>query len=168
MRIAKIKTNDVANGEGVVVSLWTQGCRHRCKGCHNTSTWNFDGGRPFTEEDRDLIINSMNKNGVERDLSVLGGEPLEEENLSQLVIFLTQFRTHYPNKKIYLWSGYTFEEIMSHKHRREVMNLIDILIDGKYDESQKNISLKFRGSENQRIIDVPKSLEQKEIIFYKY
>lgn len=164
MRIAKIKLNDIANGEGVVVSVWTQGCSHHCSGCHNKETWKFNGGRQFTGEDEDYIINSMNKNGVERDLALLGGEPLEECNLEVLLLFLKKFRLSHPNKKIYLWSGYVFEDILQHKQRAEVLNYIDILIDGKYDESKRNISLKLRGSENQRVIDVKKSLSQGKVV----
>lgn len=164
MRIAKIKPNDIANGDGVVVSVWTQGCSHHCSGCHNPDTWNFKGGRPFTDEDEEYIINIMNKNGVERDLSLLGGEPLEQCNLDRLQHFLKRFRKCYPNKKIYLWSGFLFEEILNHGQRRDILNHIDILIDGRYDESLRNISLKMRGSENQRVINVQESLKQNKII----
>lgn len=166
MRIAKIKENDIANGDGIVVSVWTQGCSHRCKGCHNKSTWDFNGGRIFTTEDKDYIINIMNNNGIERDLAILGGEPLEECNLSRLSIFLSQFKVHYPNKKIYLWSGYTFEEIIKNKQMKEVIKCVDVLVDGKYDESLRDITLKLRGSSNQRIIDAQKSLKENKIILH--
>lgn len=164
MRIAKIKPNDIANGEGVVVSVWTQGCPHRCKGCHNPETWDFKGGREFdNEEDLKYILKSLDKNGVHRDLSILGGEPLCEENVDGVYALCKVVKKLRPNTKIYLWSGYTYEEIVE-RNCNLIFEEIDVLIDGRYDESLKNISLKMRGSENQRVIDVQKSLKENKIV----
>lgn len=167
MRIAKIKENDIANGDGVVVSIWTQGCSHRCNGCHNSSTWDFEGGEFFNNKHKDYVIECMDKNGVQRDLAILGGEPLEECNLNVLCIFLLQFRIHYPNKKIYLWSGYTYEDIIKDEKKKEILTHIDVLIDGKFELDKKDLTLKWRGSSNQRVIDVEKSLSEKRVVLYE-
>lgn len=163
MRIAKIKPNDIANGEGVVVSVWTQGCPHRCKGCHNPETWSFDGGRRFEEQDLNYVLNSLTKNNIHRDLSILGGEPLCSENVSGVFALCKTVKLFRHNTKIYIWTGYLYEDIYNSADR-DVLDYVDILIDGKYDESKRNISLKLRGSENQRVIDVKKSLSQGKVV----
>lgn len=164
MRIAKIKPNDIANGDGIVVSIYTQGCPHHCKGCHNPETWGFKGGRDFDKEkDLDYILESLDKNGVHRDLSILGGEPLCDENVDEVYALCRVVKKLRPNTKIYLWSGYTYEEIVERKCDL-IFKEIDVLIDGKYDESLRNISLKMRGSENQRVIDVKKTLSQGKVV----
>ncbi|WP_024622609.1 anaerobic ribonucleoside-triphosphate reductase activating protein [Metaclostridioides mangenotii] len=166
MRIADIQYNDITNGEGIVLSLWLQGCPHKCNGCHNQETWDFEKGREFTHNDFQHILNYIDK-GVERDLSILGGEPLYEKNIEDLLHFLESFKKQYPSKKVYIWSGYTLEEIFKDDKKSKILNYIDILIDGKYDSKKKNITLKLRGSENQRIIDMKSTLKNKKVILFK-
>ena len=113
MRISKIKDNDVANGMGIVMSVWTQGCPHHCKGCFNLETWNYDSGKEFTNDDLNYIIENINKYNVERDLSVLGGEPLCPENVDGVIHLCKTIREIYPNKKIYVWTGYVYEDFNS-------------------------------------------------------
>lgn len=168
MKIAKIKLNDIANGEGICLSLWTQGCNHFCKGCFNQETWDYSKGNDFTSQDFNYIIDNIDKNNIKRDLSILGGDPLYEKNLEGMYNFLKNFRKIYPNKKIYLWTGYLFEDIMNNKDMKQVVELVDVLIDGEFEESKKNISLKFRGSDNQRVIDIKQSLKENKVILYKY
>ena len=150
MRIAKIKDNDIANGLGISMSVWTQGCPHHCKGCFNVETWDFNSGKEFTKEDLEYIINNINKDGVERNLSILGGEPLCPENVEGVINLCKQIREVYPEKRIYLWTGYTYEEF--DYTQKKVLKYIDVIIDGKFEIDKKDLSLMLRGSSNQRII----------------
>lgn len=150
MRFSKIKDNDIANGEGIVLSLWTQGCPHHCKGCFNVETWDFNGGREFTTKDKQYIFDNIDKNNIKRNLSILGGEPLCPQNLEGVINLCKEFKNKYPDKMIYVWTGYLFEEFT--KQQDEILKYIDVLVDGKFEEDKKNISLKLRGSTNQRII----------------
>lgn len=160
-RIAEIKDNDVANGKGITMSVWFQGCPHRCKGCHNESTWDYFEGRPFTYQDIIYILENIDKDGIQRDLAVLGGEPLCPQNISGCMHLCRVFKHKYPNKKIYLWTGYTFEQLMQ-IYGSEVVKDIDILIDGRYVEKSKDLNLELRGSSNQRIIDVKEMVKKYE------
>ena len=159
MRFSKIKQNDIANGMGIVMSLWTQGCPHHCKGCFNVETWDFNGGKEFTEEDKKYIIENIDKNNIKRNLSILGGEPLCPENIEGVISLCKDFKKTYPHKKIYIWTGYVIEELDN--EQKEILNYIDVLIDGKFEEANKNLSLKLRGSSNQRIIDIKEYLNLK-------
>ncbi|SCJ53023.1 Pyruvate formate-lyase 1-activating enzyme [uncultured Clostridium sp.] len=165
MRFSKIKDNDIANGLGITMSFWTQGCPHHCKGCFNKETWNFEDGEEFTQEDLKYIIENINKNNIKRDLSILGGEPLCPQNVEGVITLCKEFKRHYPEKLIYLWTGYTIENFDD--IQKEILNYIDILIDGKFEEDRKNLSIKLRGSSNQRVIDVKKYLEDDAVILYK-
>jgi len=172
MNFAEIKTNDIANGEGVRTSLFVSGCRHHCPECFNYMTWDFCYGKPFTEETEKEILESVKPAWI-AGLSLLGGEPFEPENQKPLLELLKKFRQEYPKKTVWCYSGFTFEEITGKTESRAFTDLslsllehIDILVDGKFIKELKNISLKFRGSENQRIIDVKKTLEQNKIILY--
>ena len=123
MRFSKIKDNDIANGVGITMSLWTQGCPHHCKGCFNKETWNFEDGEEFTQEDLKYIIESINKNNIKRDLSILGGEPLCPQNVEGVITLCKEFKRHYPEKLIYLWTGYTIENFDDiQKEMKEVCN----------------------------------------------
>lgn len=172
MNVAEIKTNDIANGEGVRTSLFVSGCKHHCPECFNYMTWDFQYGKPFTNETAEYIIKSSEPNWI-AGLSVLGGEPFEPENQKPLLDFIKKFKKALPNKNIWCYSGFTFEEITGKipsraftENSAELLKNIDILVDGRFIKEQKNISLKFRGSENQRIIDVQKTLKENKICIY--
>lgn len=162
MRYSQIKDNDIANGKGVMMSLWTQGCPHRCKGCFNPETWNYNGGMEFTQKQEQYILDNINAHNISRNLSILGGEPLCPENVDGVLALCKKFKERYPEKMIYIWTGYTLEDF--NDTQKEVLNYIDILVDGKFEKDLKNLSLKLRGSSNQRIIDVKKSLGENKII----
>lgn len=172
MNVAEIKTNDIANGEGVRTSLFVSGCRHRCPDCFNEIAWGFDYGEPYTEETEKYILESVAPAWV-AGLSLLGGEPFEPENQGALLDLLKKFKAQFPLKTVWCYSGFTIEEILGKKLSRaltdisaEMLGMIDVLVDGKFVKEQKNISLKFRGSENQRVIDVQKTLAAGEIVLY--
>lgn len=149
MKISKIKDNDVANGIGISMSVWTQGCPHHCKGCFNKITWNYEDGRVFTDDDLNYIIENINKNNIKRNLSILGGEPLCPENIDGVINLCKEFKKQYPKNLIYLWTGYVVEEF--NDTQNEVFKYVDVLVDGKFEEDKKDPSLKLRGSSNQRI-----------------
>ena len=170
MFYGEIKKVDIANGTGVRVSLFVSGCTHHCKGCFNPATWNFDFGYEYTKETENSIMEALSPTYIEG-LSLLGGEPFEPQNQPTLVGLLKRIRSELPNKNIWCYSGYTFEELSGQKESRaytnttlEMLSLIDVLVDGEFVEELKDISLKFRGSSNQRIIDVKKSLEANMVI----
>lgn len=162
MRYSKIKDNDIANGKGIMMSLWTQGCPHRCKGCFNPETWNYNGGMEFTEKEEQYILENINAFNVPRNLSILGGEPLCPQNVDGVLALCKKFKEIYPEKMIYIWTGYVLEDF--NDTQKEVLNYIDFLIDGQFIKDLKNLSLKLRGSSNQRIIDVKKSINEKKIV----
>lgn len=164
MRYSKIKDNDIVNGKGITMSLWTQGCPHHCKGCFNAETWAFNGGMEFTKEQEDYILNNINASNVSRDLSILGGEPLCEQNVEGVISLCKKFKEVYPEKKIYIWTGYTLEEF--NETQKEVLKYIDVLIDGQFKIDLKNLSLKLRGSSNQRVIDVKNTISNNKIITF--
>lgn len=155
MKYADIKLNDIANGPGVRVSLFVQGCPHHCRNCFNPETWDFYGGTEFDDVAMNLIINQAKQPHIEG-LSILGGEPFAQTP-SELFNILLKFKQDV-NKSVWIWSGYTFEEIMGMSPESGILLLTDVLVDGKFDESKKDLRLKFRGSSNQRIINVPKTL----------
>ena len=152
MRFSEIKDNDIANGEGIVMSLWTQGCPHHCKGCFNMETWDFNGGKYFKEEDKEYILQNIDKNNIKRNLSILGGEPLCNQNIQGVISLCKTFKEKYPEKIIYVWTGYVLEEFDD--TQKKILDYIDVLIDGKFEIDNKDLSLKLRGSTNQRIIDI--------------
>ncbi|MBC6695228.1 anaerobic ribonucleoside-triphosphate reductase activating protein [Terrisporobacter mayombei] len=153
MRYSAIKPNDVANGDGVCVSLFVQGCHHHCKNCFNQSTWDFNGGKEFTSKELEYIKECINKNGVMRNFSVLGGSPFAPENIDTVLYICDEVKKSFPDIKIYVWTGYLYEDLIS-KYGKDIFKNIDILIDGKFEEDKKDLSLKLRGSSNQRIIDL--------------
>lgn len=154
MRIAKIKPNDIANGEGLVVSVWVQGCPHHCKGCFNKETWDFNGGREFSDIDAESVLKMLDADGVKRNLSILGGEPMAIQNVIGVLYLISYIKYHRPDTKVYLWSGYTYEEIQQMYGKDALKGLVDVLIDGQFVESEKDLTLKLRGSRNQRIINI--------------
>ena len=152
MKYAGIIENDVVNGEGVCLSYWTQGCPHKCDGCHNPETWNFNGEKEDSKENiLNKILTLLNKNNIHRNLSILGGEPLCDENIDFTMEILKQVKQRYPNIKTFVWTGYTYEELCK-LYKDIIFDNIDVLIDGKYDKNQRDITLKLRGSKNQRVL----------------
>ena len=152
MRYAAIETNDYINGEGICVSFWVQGCPHRCEGCHNPESWDFAGGQELPNDYRGNIIKAISENGITRNFSVLGGEPLCLENIDLTYEVIETVRTAYPNIKIFLWTGYYLEDIKENSMVQKILNKIDVLIDGPFIKEKRNITLKLRGSTNQRIL----------------
>lgn len=158
MRYANIKYNDTANCSGVAVSLYTQGCPHHCHNCHNPETWDFAGGKEFTSETMESIIQGLTANGVKRSFCLLGGEPLCEENEFLSHMILLEIKQKLPDTKIYIWTGYLYEDLLKRSgHIPHILELADYLIDGPYIESLRDITLPMRGSSNQRIIDLNKA-----------
>lgn len=158
MNYSAIKPVDIANGIGVRVSLFVSGCPHHCKGCFNAETWDYDHGEPFTDNTISEIIALMRPSWI-RGLSLLGGEPLAPHNIADVQKLVSAVKAVYPDKDIWCYTGYTWEAIKD----LSIMPLIDILVDGPFIEAEKDITLRFRGSRNQRIIDVPKSQHSKSI-----
>lgn len=157
MRYAAIKENDIANGPGVNVSFWVQGCKNHCKDCQNPETWSFTGGKEFTKDTLNNLFKALKANGINRDLSILGGEPLCPENIPITKYIIQQVKEKYPETKIYLWSGYYYDELVKNKEiKEEIFPYLDILVDGPYINSQRDITLKWRGSRNQNIIYLKK------------
>lgn len=165
MKYSQIKPNDIVNGEGISVSLWTQGCPHHCKGCFNQSTWNYKDGKEFTQADCDYILSILNKDNIKRNFSVLGGEPLCPENIEGVLSLVETVKRNFPDIKVYVWTGYLFEELIN-RYPNLNFNYIDVLIDGKFEKELKDLSLLLRGSKNQRVIDVNKSLKSGSVVSY--
>lgn len=164
MNYAAIKKTDIANGTGVRVSLFVSGCTHRCSGCFNSEAWDFQYGEPFTAQTQKLLLDLLKPDYI-TGLTLLGGEPFEPENQRALLPFLKKVKKEYPDKTVWCYTGYLMDQELLQESRvrceatLEMLSCIDVLVDGEFMQEKKNISLKFRGSENQRIIDVPKSLE---------
>ena len=170
MNYATIKYCDIANGVGVRTSLFVSGCTHRCKGCFNAVAWDFDYGQPFTEAVQKEILDSLAPDYI-NGLSLLGGEPFDPQNQPALLELCRQVRTEYPRKTIWCYTGYLLEDILAGRvgSRETALSLLrelDILVDGRFVEEQKNIRLKFRGSENQRIILVPETLRSGAVVLW--
>ena len=169
MNYATIKKIDVANGPGIRVSLFVSGCTHHCKGCFNPEAWDFHYGNPFTKEVEDEILEAL-KPAYIKGLSLLGGEPFEPQNQADVVKLLRRIRAELPEKSIWAFSGYLFEKDMLSGRIGDVseyLSYLDVLVDGPFVEAKKNLSLRFRGSENQRLIDVPASLASGEVVLWE-
>ena len=172
MHYGEIKKCDIANGEGVRVSLFVSGCTHHCPGCFNQDTWDFSYGQEYTEETEQEILDALSP-GYINGLSLLGGEPFEPQNQEVLVKLLRKVRERHPEKNVWCYSGYLFDrELLSESRARygytdEMLSMIDILVDGRFVEKLKDIRLVFRGSSNQRLIDVKKSLETGDIVLWE-
>ena len=206
MRYAQIRSMDISNGEGVGVSLFVQGCSRHCFNCFNSETWDFNGGKKWTEETKDKFMKLIDRPYIKR-VSILGGEPLAKQNLDDVLSLIREIREKYPiaqnynsenigksrilededskefrisflDKTIWLYTGYSYSEIfrgqssclsqerLNNFKRREIIKLCDVLVDGRYIDEQKDLTLKFRGSKNQRVIDVKQSLAQNKIILH--
>ena len=157
MNFATIKEVDIANGPGVRVSLFVSGCTHHCKGCFNSEAWDFNFGSPFTKQVEDRIMNALDHKWIDG-LSLLGGEPFEPEHQEALLGLLERVHRELPTKTVWAYSGYKISKIKD----SPLLKYVDVLVDGKFMQRKKNISLQFRGSENQRVIDVQKTLKQSD------
>lgn len=171
MNYADIKEVDIANGPGVRVSVFVSGCNHHCKGCFNKCTWDFNYGNKFTEETVNNILEDLDKDYISG-LTLLGGEPLEYQNQKGLLPLVKKVKEKYPNKNIWCYTGFDFEKDIMEKMKpkweetKELLDCIDVVVDGKFEEEKKDLNLKFRGSSNQRIIDVKKSINAKKVVQY--
>ena len=172
MSYAEIKTCDIANGPGVRVSLFVSGCTHHCPGCFNEVAWDFDYGQSFTQETQQQLLNMLAP-GYIKGLTLLGGEPFEPSNQAGLLPFLRELKKQMPHKSIWAFSGYLFDKDILQGRlgpweiTREILGYLDVLVDGRFVEGKKNLSLRFRGSENQRLIDVPESLKQGRVVLWE-
>lgn len=169
MNYGELKKIDIANGNGCRVSLFVSGCTNHCQGCFQPQTWNFDYGKPFTKETADEILEALKPEFISG-LSVLGGEPFELANQKELLPLLKRVKAEYPNKNIWCWTGFVLDQDLLEGGRRhgpdtdEMLSLIDVLVDGPFDLTKKDLMLEFRGSSNQRLIDLPASLKAGEVI----
>ncbi len=191
IRYAQIRSLDLSNGEGVGVALFVQGCHFHCENCFNPETWDFDGGKEWTEEVKNKFLELANKSYIKR-ISILGGEPLAKENLDDVLDLVNEFRLSSPQKSIWLYTGYkvvsvdseygsiifdrdnediikqfTYKSVINHNKRINIASMCDVIVDGRYVDSQRNISLSYRGSQNQRLIDVKQSLQKGEIVLWQ-
>lgn len=184
MRYAQIRSMDISNGEGVGVSLFVQGCPFHCKNCFNSDTWDFNGGKEWTEEIKDKFMKLIDRPYIKR-VSFLGGECLADQNLDEVLKLVKQIRISFPEKTIWSYTGFEWNQIMNMQvmqpifsckdleskiqnilKRQEIIKMCDVLVDGEYIDEQKDLTLKFRGSKNQRVIDVKKSLAQNKVVLY--
>lgn len=168
MNYAEIKKTDIANGTGVRVSLFVSGCTHHCKGCFNSETWDFNYGKEFTEQTEEELLLAMKPEFI-TGLTLLGGEPFEPDTQRRLVSFLKKVRKQYPQKTIWCYTGYLLDkELLAESRARcevtdKMLSMLDVLVDGEFVLEKKDITLRFRGSSNQRIIDVKKTLQSGEV-----
>ncbi len=171
MYFGEIKNCDIANGEGVRVTLFVSGCTNRCEGCFQPQTWDFCYGQPFTKETEDKILEMLKPDYIDG-LTLLGGEPFEPENQRALLPFIKKVKERHPEKNIWAFTGFTIEKLWTQSpHPRcevtdELLKMIDVLVDGKFELAKKNIRLRFRGSENQRILDLPRTLKEKTPVLW--
>ena len=166
MNYANLKPRDIANGPGVRVSLFVSGCTHRCKGCFNEEAWDFDYGKPFDQTVIDGILDLLAP-GYIRGITYLGGEPLDPRNQAALLDLSRQLKSRYPDKSIWCFTGYVWEHLPQVTGvTEELISLCEVLVDGPFVEAKKNLRLRFRGSENQRLIDVPKSLTEGHVVLW--
>lgn len=179
MRYASVRNMDISNGEQIGVSLFVQGCNAKCEGCFNPETWDFDGGKEWSSDVREKFINLINREYIKR-VSFLGGEPLAYQNVEEVLSLIKEIKNKFPNKKIWLYTGFTWNQIFHTvttddlnperdryiNARKETASLCDVVVDGRYVNSLRDITLPFCGSSNQRLIDVRKTLEQNEIVLY--
>ena len=173
MNYADIKRIDVANGEGVRVSVFVSGCNHHCKGCFNECAWDFNYGNKFTEKQENEVLKDLDHDYISG-LSLLGGEPLEPSNQEGLLPLVKKVKEKFPDKKIWCYTGFDFEKDvvgkMAKKNEttKELLQYLDVIVDGKFEEDKKDLKLRFRGSSNQRILDVQESLKENKLVEYKF
>ena len=161
MNYHKIEKTSIANGPGVRCVLWVSGCNCKCKGCHNPETWDFDSGQPFDDAAKQELFDVLSKPWIQG-ITFSGGNPLDTPY--PIFSLANEIKSTFPDKDIWLYSGYTYEQLCQSREKFKVLTAIDVLVDGPYIESQRDITLPFRGSKNQRIIDVKKTLQQNEVV----
>lgn len=161
MNFHKISENDIANGLGVGVVLWISGCNHQCVGCHNNNTWNPESGEMFDDNAFKRLISSLAKEYISR-LTLSGGDPLYPGNRNDVYFIVQSVKQLFPTKTIWLYTGYSYEEVKD----LNIMHFVDVLVDGPFIEAQKDLALKWRGSSNQRVIDVQKSMKENNVVLY--
>lgn len=182
MRYSQIRSMDISNGENLGISLFVQGCPFHCKNCFNPETWDFNGGKEWTEEVKNEFLKLIDRPYIKR-VSLLGGSPLADQNLDDILELVKEIKMRFPDKDIWLYTGYTWEDIWSdskividdytnkvyedYQKRQEIIKHCNILVDGRYEDDKKDLSLPYRGSSNQRIIDVQKSLEKGEVVLWQ-
>ncbi len=166
MRYNKIRKMDIADGEGIRVSIFVQGCTFNCAGCFNPETHDFNEGKEFTQETLSTLLDLCNNSQI-KGLSILGGEPLHSKNVDTVLKIVKQFKQSYPNKDLWLWTGFQFEDILKDINKKLVIEYCDFIIDGRFIENKKDLRLKWAGSTNQRFIDVQQSLKENKIIILK-
>lgn len=166
MRYADIYDCDISNGNSVGICLFVQGCHFHCQGCFNSETWDFNGGKEWTLETEDRFIELAKRDYIKR-ISILGGEPLAPENVHDVLNLIGRIRQELPEKQIWVYTGYTVDELWDDETARQVFGYIDVLVDGRFEFDQKDLTLAFRGSKNQRLIDVRKTLERGSIVLYE-
>ena len=164
MRYAGINYNDFSAAPGVSVTLFTQGCPHRCKGCHNPETWDYNGGKEFTPDVLSNIVDALRANDVKRSFCIMGGEPLCEDNLFLTTMVLQYVKQRLPDVKVYIWTGYLYEDLLrsTDPKMKMILDMTDYIIDGPYVEGLRNITLPMRGSDNQRIINLKENIHGRE------
>lgn len=165
MNYSLIRNMDISNGPGIRVSLFCSGCEFHCKGCFNPDTWNFNHGKEFTEETMNTIIELLKPSYI-GGFSILGGEPLNPRNVEQISMIASKVRSEYPDKSIWLWSGYRFEDL--NELQKKCLEYVDVMVDGQFVEELKDFKLKYSGSSNQRVIDVPKTLAEGKVVELKF
>ncbi len=174
MNYASIREMDISNGEGIGVALFVQGCRFHCFNCFNTETWDFDGGKEWTEDIKSKFLKLIDKPYINR-ISLLGGEPLVDENVENILNLVSEIRIAFPDKSIWIYTGYTIEEAIKKNgltysdiqlKRLHILKQCDVLVDGRYIDSERDITLKWRGSKNQRVIDLKETFKQKQVVLY--
>ncbi len=171
MYYAKINKCDIANGEGIRVSLFVSGCRNRCKGCFQPETWDFNYGTEFTQSTAEQIFSAVNNPSI-RGITILGGEPMEPENQKELLPFIKEFKARFPDKTVWLYTGNTYGELTGEhrthtEHTEELLSYVDILVDGRFVEEEKSLGLRFRGSKNQRVIDMNETRKNGSITIWQ-
>lgn len=163
MRYASIRSMDISNGSGIGVAAFVQGCHIHCTGCFNQETWDFNGGKEWTEEIENKFLDMVNKPYITR-VSILGGEPLAVENCKDVYNLCKRIKQEFPNKKIWIYTGYTYEDLSD--NQLKPVYISDVLVDGSYVESQKDMTLHYKGSKNQRVINIPETLKQNKVVLY--
>lgn len=180
MNYASIRKMDISNGEGVGIALFVQGCHFYCHNCFNQETWDFNGGNEWNDEIKGKFLELINRPYIKR-ITILGGEPLADENVENILDLVNEVRVSFSDKSIWIYSGYTFEETQLlckgidqksmkfnkyNKMRQSILERCDVLVDGRYIDSQRDITLKWRGSKNQRVIDLKETFKQKQVVLY--